>query len=728
MTTTDKQIPLALAMLFLAAAALHSPQPQAYPVGDEFMINSNVDDPGTISDNDQQLPDTAMDADGNFVVVFQNDVPGSGATVAARLYDAQGTPAAAEFQVNTTGINDTMFPNVAMDEAGDFVVVWMDNFADGNSDGIMAQRYNAAGIPQGNNVTVNTTTEGRQYRADVAMDADGDFVVVWEDDPFNDTKRRIHGQRFSADGAPQGTELEISMDSAIDHTWPRVAMDADGDFVVSWQSGNVGANMDLAVRRFDVGGNPKGAPVLINGTTRVANASGIHSQTSVAMDAAGNFVVVWRADNFSGPGIVGAAIGILGQRFDTDGDPVGSVFEVDTDHAPQLNKPEAAMNADGDFIVAYEAQDPSLMGIRVQRYYSNGAPKGASFQVNTFTTLTQARPVAAIDASANAVIGWQSSQQDGAGEGVFAQQLSGRGVQPAMDFNNDFHADIAWRRTTTGGNAIWQMNGFVAQAKQSIPAVDATLWQIVGAGDFNRDGNADLLWRHAGTGQNVVWLMDGFTVVQADTIGAVQDLNWRVVGVGDFNMDSKSDILWRHEATGNIVIWLMDGLTRTSAASVGVPGPTWRVSGVDDFNADGKSDILFRRNTGQNALWLMDGLVRSDARPIPSVADTNWEIVGTGDFDRDDKADILWRNEVTGGVVIWLMDGFTFRNGQLILGVPDTNWKIEGVRDFDRDVAADILWRHAVSGSNVIWFMDGLTFIAGHSIGGVADSNWKIVP
>lgn len=127
------------------------------------------------------------------------------------------------------------------------------------------------------------------------------------------------------------------------------------------------------------------------------------------------------------------------------------------------------------------------------------------------------------------MVSWQSDLPDGAGEGVFAQRLSGLGVQPTMDFNNDFRADLPWRYGANGSNAIWQMDGFLAQAKQIITGVGDLLWQTVGGGDFNRDGKADILWRHAVSGNNVIWLMDGVTLTAGQSIGRVADTNWTIV-------------------------------------------------------------------------------------------------------------------------------------------------------------------------------------------------------
>src|SRR4051812_19103447 len=73
------------------------------------------------------------------------------------------SPIGPEFRVNTftTGAQKTFFQSpqsVAVDAAGDFVVTWSSVGQDGSAYGIYAQRYNAAGVPQGGEFQVNAFT------------------------------------------------------------------------------------------------------------------------------------------------------------------------------------------------------------------------------------------------------------------------------------------------------------------------------------------------------------------------------------------------------------------------------------------------------------------------------------------------------------------------------------------------------------------------------------------
>jgi hypothetical protein len=690
----------------------------SYPLDDEFLVN-------TTTDNHQQLPDVAMDSDGNFVVVFQNHLPVTNANVSAQRYNAAGGPEGSEFLVNTTQSSGNTFPAVAMDDDGDFVVVWEDFGDDGSGYGIFGQRYNAAGAPQGNNFLVNTTTANSQSRPDVAMDADGDFVVVWEDNQFGDSSRAVKAQRYTSAGVAVGGQMDISTGDNVDQVWPQVAMDDAGNFVVAWAAGNVGANQDVVFRLFESDGDPVTNPLQVNVTTKMDHASGVLNNVTVGMDATGDFAIAWRADNFTGPGVPGAAIGILARLYDSNGNAKNDAFLVDDESAATLGKPEIAMNGDGDFIVAYEGPDGSLSGARIQRYYANGDPKGASFVANTSTSLVQGRPAIAIDADGDGVVTWETGGNlDGDGDATFARRLFGGANAPTSDFNHDFYGDIGFRNTQNGRNVLWLMNGFSQRTHQHLGRLSNQAWQVAAVGDFDRDGHADYLWRNGVSGRNVIWFMDEFGVASSANIPSASS-GWNVVGTGDFNRDGMADIVWRNSNDARVFGWLMNGPLRVQSGLIGTPSLDWQIRGLADLNGDGRTDLLFRHGlSGRNVIWFMNGFDRSSSE-LPA-ANTNWKIESVGDFNRDGSADILWRNAVGGRNVIWELEDGVQTASHSFRTVADTNWQVLASRDFDRDGDADVLWRHALTGGVVIWWVDEFLRASTSSLGDVALS-WTVV-
>ena len=135
---------------------------------------------------------------------------GSGYGVFAQLFDADGAPQATELQVNTYITGAQSSPSVASDDDGDFVIAWNSDGQDGSSYGIFARRFDAAGAPQGVEFRVNTYITGSQSLPAVSSSTSGDFVVAWTSFGQDGFSNGVFAQRFDAAGAPQGVEFRVN--------------------------------------------------------------------------------------------------------------------------------------------------------------------------------------------------------------------------------------------------------------------------------------------------------------------------------------------------------------------------------------------------------------------------------------------------------------------------------------------------------------------------------------
>jgi hypothetical protein len=201
------------------------------PAGTEFRVNATTDDDQRTWISRHQS--VATDSVGNFVVTWSSFEPGY--QVYAQRYDAAGTPLGTEFQVKSESsarVTDWMSA-VAMDPDGDFVIAWSGYNLDDRDFEIYARRYSAAGTPKGEEFQVNTSSADDQRGASIAMDADGDFVIAWS--RYHDDAG-IYAQRYDAAGDRLGTEFQVNTHSGQHILYPVAAMDADGDFVVTWSS------------------------------------------------------------------------------------------------------------------------------------------------------------------------------------------------------------------------------------------------------------------------------------------------------------------------------------------------------------------------------------------------------------------------------------------------------------------------------------------------------------
>ncbi|HVA47496.1 MAG TPA: DUF4214 domain-containing protein [Pirellulales bacterium] len=380
------------------------------PAGAEFQVN-------TYTAGNQYIPRVAMDPAGDSVVTWASfGQDGSGYGVYAQRYNAAGTAEGSEFRVNTHTAANQTFPSVAMDAAGDFVIAWASYNQDGSGYGIYAQRYNAAGAAQGGEFHVSTTTAGDQSFPTVAMDAAGDFVVAWDSDQGGSTYG-IYAQRYNAAGAAEGSQFQVNTYNAGNTTFPTIGMDAAGDFVIAWNAdGEDGSGYGIYAQRYNAAGTAQGSEFRVNTYTK-----GDQIYPTVGMDSAGDFVVGWESGGQDGSGY-----GIYAQRYNAAGAAQGSEFQVNTYTAGDQQQPSLAIDAHGDFLIAWESpQDGSPGSVYAQQYSAAGAPVGGEFKVNTYAAGAQKQPTVALDANGDAVIAWESDgAQDGSGYGIYAQRYT----------------------------------------------------------------------------------------------------------------------------------------------------------------------------------------------------------------------------------------------------------------------------------------------------------------
>ncbi len=266
-------------------------------VGGEFQVN-------TYTTSAQRDPSVALDVDGDFVVVWQSIGSGgtdsSGFSIQGQRYASDGTTAGGEFQINTYTTNDQFDAMVALDADGDFVVVWTSYSGSGGTDSsahsVQGQRYASDGFTVGGEFQVNTYTTSYQVTSSVGLSADGDFVIVWSSDGSGGTdssSTSIQGQRYASDGLTVGGEFQVNTYTTSYQLSPSVALDTDGDFVVVWHSyGSSGADdlFSIQGRRYASDGSPVGAEFQVNTYT-----TSHQRYPSVALSADGDFLVVWNS-------------------------------------------------------------------------------------------------------------------------------------------------------------------------------------------------------------------------------------------------------------------------------------------------------------------------------------------------------------------------------------------------------------------------------------------------
>jgi hypothetical protein len=273
--------------------------------GSQFQVNS-------YTTGNQYAPAISLDSDGDFAIAWHSYGSSGGDTantsIQGQRYNSVGTVAGSQFQVNTYATSFQKFPDVALDSDGDFVVIWQSNgnlTGDTSNYSIQGQLYNSVGTTLGGQFQVNSYTTGNQQRPSVARDSGGNFVVAWESNgsgtgsPADTSGYSVQGRRFNAGGAG-GTQFQANTYTTNDQRYPAVSLDSSGDFVVVWTSnGSSGTDTDLT----SIQGRRYNNSATAQGSQFQVNAYTTNNQSgsAVILDSDGDFVIAWQSNGLTPP-------------------------------------------------------------------------------------------------------------------------------------------------------------------------------------------------------------------------------------------------------------------------------------------------------------------------------------------------------------------------------------------------------------------------------------------
>jgi hypothetical protein len=308
---------------------------------------------------------------------------------------------------------------VARDKKGNFIVVWS-SVADDNSD-IVAQRFRPNGTPIGAAFQVNVDdpaapTVPVDFNPAVAPTSDGGFIVAWtsllpDGVDFHGTTPQVLARRFTAAGTPAGAQVQVST-GLVKGDRPGVCVDTSGRPVIVWTTVDAfrpfQSNLSgVSLRRLSA----KGALLGI-GETVVAPPAAQSVRAAVSCGNGSTFVVVWHSD--AAP--AGQQSDILGQRFSNQGRPVGATLVINTTTTGYQKNPAISHDPSGNFVVVWQSDLGSRVGVFLRRYTSKGAPTGPEREVasDAPNALAPANPaVSHIGTKGNFVVLWQDGSLGG---------------------------------------------------------------------------------------------------------------------------------------------------------------------------------------------------------------------------------------------------------------------------------------------------------------------------
>jgi len=238
-----------------------------------------------------------------------------------------------------------------------------------------------------------------QSSPQIAVQANGDFFVTWVDRRTG--RNDLYYQRFDAFGNALGRNalLTTTDTTGSERFQVSIAANVSGVYAAVWKdfrNGSFPFNPDIYQTFFDSTGKPSG---LEYNWTALATDS-IFEDPDVALGNDGSGVVVWAEHRNGGWDIVG-------ERFDPTGAPLGAQFVVNDDGlAGQQHAPAVSISTLGWFVICWYDNRTGNDDIYYQVYDAGGSPVGGNARAHTLLPTRQAFPDVACDGSGRFTLCW----------------------------------------------------------------------------------------------------------------------------------------------------------------------------------------------------------------------------------------------------------------------------------------------------------------------------------
>jgi hypothetical protein len=237
------------------------------------------------------------------------------------------------------------------------------------------------------------------------------------------------------------------------------ASSANGMSVVVWDHTFSSTDHDIYAQLYDSSGRPKGPQITVDST------SSDDTLPKVAMDAYGDFVVAW--DRATGSG--NAAV--VARMYNSAGTPTKSAFYVALDNwASDYDPPGVAMDANGDFVVAYTWSDsisPTNYHNIAATYYNSAGTPVDFINVASWTRATVTQPSVAMAPDGHFAIAYTYDDWSRTDNGIRINQYAAPGNlletnlvaasgfdvrSPSVAMDNDDNVVVAYEKVS---NTTW---------------------------------------------------------------------------------------------------------------------------------------------------------------------------------------------------------------------------------------------------------------------------------
>lgn len=280
----------------------------------------------------------------------------------------------------------------------------------------------------------------------VAMDHDGNFVITWSQ------QENVQAQRFNAVGGAVGGVITVANTGLIEGS-PDVAMDHDGNFVVVYEQAN-----DVVGKQFSSGGS------LLRTLNTRSVSSFVELRPSVAMAADGRFAIAYEL--FANGNNANSNISSI--SYFADGQIRSNQLVADSAAEEEEEDPDVAMRDNGDYTVVYEKGPLANTDIVARRVGFTGTVFGEIVIANSSRREVDPRIVMNRNGF-GFVVAYDSFGSDGARVGVTEvsggnavtklNDITGNAGNPALSLGPDGQYQLVYQRSVNGDNNVFRRRG-----------------------------------------------------------------------------------------------------------------------------------------------------------------------------------------------------------------------------------------------------------------------------
>lgn len=425
-------------------------------------------------------PQVVMDDNGSALVVwFQYD--GSNNNIWANNYDpTNGWGVPQLIENNDSG--SALFVKLAMSGDGSAIAVWQQY--DGNRYSIWANNYSYS-----NGWGESYLLEDTNYDSklpEIAMNRQGDAIVTWQQQisGFDNIVANIYDASSQTWAGVQN--IEANSGSAY---FPQVFLSNSGQAMVVWLQYN-GINYNIWANTYDFQTNNWG----VAGSVESLSLNTTTSYPQVAMDDMGNATVVWGQYD-------GSVNNIWSNRYDIITQSWKGAQMIESNNLENSDSVQVKMDEEGNTFVVWQKRDVTSYNIWFNKYdVLSGNWTGATTLDNG--DFSAVDPQIIVDNAGNIVVVWQ--QYDGTKNNILFSSCNSANqiwLVPKLLEHNDigdaYHANIAvnnigdmivaWEQLDNGRHDVW-VSLHEADVIESRHSISGKVWL-----DENKNGIKDEL-------------------------------------------------------------------------------------------------------------------------------------------------------------------------------------------------------------------------------------------